>query len=128
MNKATGGHPDHGGYSKPAKPHDWRRTMSDNVATALLVYTTLQIFFAVKALSKAMEYSLVPYLALLVLVAAFIPVCRHFEKRWARLPDHLAGDMALRPRFREDAAWLWLMAIGIPLLLTWAFKLLPAGA
>ena len=58
-----------------AKPLDWRRKMSDHIAYALLVYTVLQIFVTMGAL-KSEGGSLLPYLALIILVAAIIPVCR----------------------------------------------------
>ena len=59
---------------------DWRKRMSDNIAYALLVYTGMQIFVTVQAL-KLEGMSILPYLALVVLVAAIIPACRAFERR-----------------------------------------------
>ncbi len=70
----------------PAKPRDWRKRMSDNIAYALLVYTALQIFMTMGAL-HGKGGSILPYFALVVLVAAIIPACRRFEKRWNRLSD-----------------------------------------
>lgn len=110
------------GSGTGGKPRDWRKAMGDNVATALLVYTALLIFSAVKALAVAMEYSLVPYLLLIVLVGVFIPVCRYFEKRWLPLSDDAAGDPAFAGLFRRDQILLWLIAVGFPLLLTLLFK------
>lgn len=106
---------------RPARPVDWRRRMSDNIAYALLVYTGLQIFVTMGAL-KGEGGSLLPYMALIVLVAAIIPACRRFEKRWNRLSDEQAHDPALRSYFRRDQLWLWLLAIGLPFLLTGMFK------
>ena len=100
---------------------DWRKSMSDNVAYALLVYTTLQIFFTVKALSEGFS-SILPYVALIVLVAAIIPACRWFEKRWVNLSDEDASDMALAGAFRRDLISLWLLAICLPVALTALFK------
>lgn len=100
---------------------DWRRRMSDHVAYGLLVYTALQIFVTMGAL-KSEGGSLLPYLALVILVGAIIPACRLFERRWKALPDHLAHDPALRDRFRRDRTVFWLMAIGLPFLLTGLFK------
>ena len=102
---------------------DWRKAMSDHVAYGLLVYTGLQIFVTVKALSEGSS-SLLPYLALIVLVAGIIPVCRWYEKRWADLDDAAATDPALAPAFRRDCAALWAMAIGLPFGLTLIFKML----
>jgi hypothetical protein len=102
---------------------DWRRKMSDNIAYALLVYTGLQIFVTMGAL-RAQGASLLPYLALVVLVVAIIPACRRFERRWNRLSDDQAHDLALAGHFRRDRLALWLMAVGLPFALTALFKLL----
>jgi hypothetical protein len=95
--------------------------MSDHIAYALLVYTALQIFVTVGAL-KAEGGSLLPYLALVILVVAIIPACRSFEARWNRLSDAQAQDLALAPAFRRDRLALWLLAIGLPFALTALFK------
>ncbi|MEQ1542547.1 MAG: hypothetical protein ABL926_09865 [Novosphingobium sp.] len=105
------------------KPLDWRKRMSDNIAFALLVYTGLQIFLTMGALHGS-GGSLLPYFALVVLVAAIIPACRRFEKRWARLDDVQAADPAFASYFRRDRIWLWVLAIGLPLAVTGLFKLL----
>src|SRR6476646_10449191 len=96
-----------------AKAVDWRRKMSDNIAYALLVYTALQIFVTMGAL-KAEGASLLPYLALVVLVGAIIPACRRFERRWNRLSEAQAHDPAMAGHFRRDRITLWLLAIGLP--------------
>lgn len=100
---------------------DWRRKMSDNIAYALLVYTGLQIFVTVGAL-KSEGSSLLPYLALVVLVGAIIPACRRFEQRWNRLSDSQTSDPALATHYRRDRLALWLLAIGLPFALTALFK------
>jgi hypothetical protein len=106
-----------------AKPQrDWRKAMSDHVAYGLLVYTGLQIFVTVKALAEGTSTAL-PYLALIVLVAGIIPVCRWFEKRWAGLSDADAIDPAFAPAFKRDALALWAVAIGLPFALTLIFKM-----
>lgn len=104
-----------------AHPIDWRRKMSDHIAYALLVYTGLQIFVTIGAL-KSEGASLLPYLALVILVGAIIPACRRFEHRWNRLTDVQAADPALAPRYRRDRLALWLLAIGLPFALTLLFK------
>ena len=104
-----------------ARPVDWRRKMSDNIAYALLVYTALQIFVTMGAL-KSEGMSLLPYLALVILVAAIIPACRRFERRWNRLNDQQASDPALASYYRRDRLALWLLAIGLPFALTAVFK------
>jgi hypothetical protein len=106
-----------------AKAFDWRRKMSDNIAYALLVYTALQIFVTMGSL-KSEGASLLPYLALIVLVGAIIPACRRFERRWNRLSDEQAHDPAMAGYYRRDRLTLWLLAIGLPFALTGVFKLL----
>lgn len=115
----------HDGHAAP-RARDWRKAMSDHVAYALLVYTALQIFVTVKAMSEGLS-SILPYIALVVLVAAIIPACRWFEKRWASLTDEQAADMAYAGAFRRDTALLWVMAISLPLVLTGLFKLIFTG-
>lgn len=95
--------------------------MSDHVAYALLVYTALQIFMTVKAMNEGLP-SILPYLALVVLVAAIIPACRWFEKRWTGMSDADASDEALARDFRRDTIALWLVAILLPIALTGVFK------
>ncbi|WP_374406821.1 hypothetical protein [Pelagerythrobacter sp.] len=115
-------------YSGP-RPHtrDWRRGMSDNVAYALLVYTALQIFVTVHAM-KEIGASILPYLALVVLVAGIIPACRWFEKRWRNLSHEEASDPALAPVYRRDRLLLWGLAIVLPLALTALFRGIAAVA
>lgn len=100
--------------------------MSDTIAYALLVYTALQIFVTMDAL-RTEGGSLLPYLALIILVAAIIPSCRRFERRWNRLDDTQAADPALARPFRRDQAIVWGLAIGLPFAITGAFRLLGAA-
>lgn len=100
---------------------DWRRKISDHVAFGLLIYTGLHIFLTMTQLKNA-SGSVLPYFALIVLVAAIIPACRWFEMRWDTLSDAKASDPALAPAFRREVALMWLAAIGLPLLLTFGFK------
>lgn len=106
-----------------ATPLDWRKRMSDTVAHALLVYTGLQILVTMGAL-KANVHSLLPFVGLMVLVAAIIPACRLFEARWNRLGDVRAADPALAHAYRKDQLTIWALAICLPFVLTGAFKLL----
>ena len=71
---------------------------------------------------KAEGASLLPYLALVVLVGAIIPACRRFERRWNRLSEQQAHDPAMAAYFRRDRLMLWLLAIGLPCALTALFK------
>ncbi len=100
---------------------DWRKRMSDNVAYALLTYTGLQIFMTMGALHNR-NNSLLPYFALVMLVAAIIPSCRYFERRWCRLDETQVSDPCFARRFRRDRFWLWTLAIGLPFLVTGLFK------
>ena len=118
MAKAVPGHRE---PAPTARRRDWRKAMSDNVAYALLVYTGLQIFLTMHAIKTVAKGSALPYLSLIVLVAAIIPACRRFEKRWEGLSDEQARDPALRPLYRRDQFTLWLLAIGLPFLLTALF-------
>jgi hypothetical protein len=99
--------------------------MSDNIAYALLVYTALQIFVTMRAIEGA-SGSAMPLLALVVLVAAIIPLCRKFERRWEAMDDETVSDPALRGLFRRDQAMLWALAIGLPFVLTGLFKAITA--
>jgi hypothetical protein len=121
MSKATGQH--QARATTKTRVRDWRRAMSDHVAYGLLVYTGLQIFVTVKALSEGTS-GLLPYLALIVLVAGIIPALRWFERRWIGLDDTQAADEAYSAAFRRDISGLWLLAIGLPFALTVIFKAL----
>lgn len=102
---------------------DWRQRMSNTLAYALLVYTALQIFVTMGVLTRQ-GGSLLPYLALVILVAAIIPSCRQFERRWNRLDAVQAADPTLACRFHRDRRIIWAMAIGLPFAITGAFRLL----
>lgn len=106
-----------------AHPRDWRKSMSDNVALALIVYTALQIFVTVHAMTKGMS-SIAPYVLLVLLVAGIIPFCRKYERRWTGLTDEQAADPELAGAFRRDQIALWLLAIVTPLALTGFFMLI----
>ena len=107
----------HAAEEQTTEIKDWRKRMSDHVAWALLVYTGLQIFMTVKALTAGMS-SILPYMALIILVAAIIPACRWFERRWTVMSDEEAHDPAFAAAFRRDTLMLWAMAIGLPIVLT----------
>jgi hypothetical protein len=102
---------------------DWRKRMSDTVAYSLLVYTSLQIFVTLRTL-EGEGGSMLPMIALVVLVAGVIPMFRHFERRWEALSDAAAADPALRGDFRRDQLATWAVAIGLPFLLAAVFRML----
>jgi hypothetical protein len=105
---------------RSARPLDWRKRMSDNVAYALLVYTALQIFVTLGTM-HGKGGSMLPYVALIILIVAIIPACRRFEKRWARLSDAQAADRQFARFYRRDQLWLWLLAIGLPFVVSGLF-------
>ncbi|MDD3798242.1 MAG: hypothetical protein PHE36_03580 [Novosphingobium sp.] len=111
--------------AKGAKPCDWRRRMSDNVAYALLVYTGLQIFMTMAVL-KGAGGSTLPYLGLVLLVGAVLPGFRALEKRWEGLSNAEAANPALNPAYRRDRRLIWGLAIGLPFALTGVLKVLDA--
>lgn len=106
---------------RQARTVDWRRRMSDNIVYALLVYTGLQIWVTLGALN-GQGASLLPYLALVVLVVAIIPACQRLEHRWNRLGDAPAGDAAVARLFRRDRRVLWILAIGLPFAMAGLLK------
>lgn len=95
-------------------PRSWAQKMSNHIAYALLTYTGLQIFVGMAAI-KGESRSILPYFALILLVAMVIPACRNFERRWERLGDNL--DSAMSGLFRRDALLLWIAAIASPFLI-----------
>jgi hypothetical protein len=99
---------------------DWRKAMSDNVAYALIVYTGLQIFLTVDAIKETGLRSLA-MLCLIILIAAIIPAAHKLDKRWRDLTEHDAHDPALNTAFRRDQILLWLLALGLPFVLTLIF-------
>lgn len=108
-----------------AKGHmrDFRKSMSDHVATALLVYTGLQIFATVHAMREGMN-NIAPYVILVILVAGIIPFCHKYEHRWTILSDEQGTDPALAPAFRRDVIVLWALALLVPIALTAFFKII----
>lgn len=119
MNKAL--------HSQVAKPVsiDWRKKMSNNVAYGLLVYTALQIFVTMHELQDK-SASILPVFVLVILVAAIIPMFRHFERRWEYLTDDQARDAAYAPAFKRDQIKVWVLAALLPFLITGGFKVLSA--
>lgn len=107
-----------------ARTVDWRKRMSDTVAYGLLVYTGLQIFVTMQALEGGNSASMLPMLALVVLVAGIIPLFRRFERRWEHLDDAAAHDPALRGAYRRDQLRVWACSVGLPFLVTGVFKAL----
>jgi hypothetical protein len=99
----------------------YAKRMSDHVAFALIAYTLLLIFMVTPSI-ETKGTSLLPYLLLVLLVAAVIPSCRRFEYRWKMLDASELGDDGLKTRFAFDRIKLWFGAIGIPFLMTLVFR------
>lgn len=123
MRKNIAADPGREGTAMQGHALDWRKRMSDTVAYSLLVYTSLQIFVTLRTL-EGEGGSMLPMIALVVLVAGIIPMFRHFERRWERLSDIDAADPALQPSFRRDQLATWAVAIGLPFLLAAVFRAL----
>lgn len=104
------------GHGSRRAQRSWPQRISDNLAYGLLVYTALQIFVTMKQL-KELSHSLLPYLALAVLVAAIIPAARAVERKWVAMGADEAFDPAHEGRFRRDRLIIWLTVIGTPFLL-----------
>ena len=106
-----------------SKARDWRKQISDHIAYGLLVYTGLQIFLTMAALRQE-STSLLPYLALVILVGAIIPACRMMERRWSCLSESEARDPAREMAYRRDRMMVWMAAIGMPFALSGLFRVL----
>ncbi|MXO65455.1 hypothetical protein GRI91_06785 [Altererythrobacter endophyticus] len=99
------------------------RRFSDHIAYALLVYTGLHIFVTMGAM-KTGQGSVLPYLALVVLVMAIVPACRLMQRRWDGCTENAADNAVLGARFRRDCLAVWLCAIGLPFAITGLFTLI----
>jgi len=117
----------HDGAAHTSARLDWRKRMSDHVAWSLLVYTALQIGLISFAGESGLHGSIMPYFALVVLVAAVIPGWRLFEARWADLSDDAAADPALAGAFGRDRLLLWATALALPLVMTGFFRLVDSA-
>lgn len=107
--------------AKPRK-RDLRKAMSDHVATALLVYTGLQIFATVHAMREGMN-NIAPYVILVILVAGIIPFCHKYERRWTTLSDEQVAQPDMPAAYRRDVILLWSLTLVVPIGLTALFRL-----
>lgn len=120
MGKAIENHEDYGA-ADAAPSRDWRKGMSDNIAYALVIYTGLQILVTVNALKQGFS-SILPFFALIILIAGIIPACRWAEARWKDLSAEEADTRAQAGEYRRDQILLWIAAIGLPLAITAVIK------
>lgn len=115
---------------KPAMPmrdaHGYAKRMSDNVAIALVIYT-LMLIFLVTPNMETKGMSILPYFLLVAMVGIVIPIFRRFEWRWTHLDGIELSRSGLDSRFLADRIKLWLVAIGVPVLLSLASYGLSTG-
>ena len=95
----------------------WDKKMCGQVAWALLVHTTLLIFFVTTKMESP-GTSILPYFVLVLMVALFIGIGRHYDRRWRVLGPSELSDRSKTARFRFDQFKIWALAIGLPFL--WA--------
>jgi hypothetical protein len=98
------------------QPKGYAKRISDHIAMALVVYTLLLIFTVTPSLESGMR--IWPYFLLVLLVAAVIPFFRGLDHRWTALENSELSDGGLNTRFAKDKVKLWIVAIGIPLILS----------
>lgn len=115
-------HQDHGS-DHGATATDWRKSVSNHVAIALIVYTALNIFLTVEAIKDTGLRSL-SMVCLIILIGGIIPACHKLEKRWRDMSLDGAQTAAADGRYRRDIAMLWLLALGLPFALTMIFRAL----
>ncbi|MCX7285937.1 MAG: hypothetical protein NTX28_18190 [Novosphingobium sp.] len=125
MNKALHSQGTQAARPAPARSaaFDWRKKMSNNVAYGLLVYTGLQIFVTMHEIQGS-SASILPLFVLVVLVAAIIPLFRHFERRWEGLSDDQAHNPGYKAAFRRDQIKVWALAAILPFAITGGFRAL----
>lgn len=122
INGDTGRRTDYQTASHETDLSGWQRKISNHIAYALLAYTGLQIFVVMGAIGGH-GMSMLPYLALIVLVAIVIPLARKLEKRWEIF---LAADPApaeIQSRYSFDRIKIWAFALGFPFLIVGLSKL-----
>ncbi len=113
---------EHAPHSHSRARKSYTKRISDHVATALVVYTLMLIFFT----SPTMESkgtSILPYFMLVIFVAMVIPACRNMEHRWQALDAAEFGQDGLKTRFTFDCVKLWSAAIILPIILSVLFTI-----
>lgn len=113
---------DRDGYTMRHADHSrgsvaWDKKMCGQVAWALLLHTTLLIFFVTTKMESP-GTSILPYFLLVIMVGMFIGIGRHYDRRWRVLGPSELSHGSKMARFRLDQAKLWVLAIGLPFL--WA--------
>lgn len=110
-------------HAKHSRVHkSYAKRMSDHIAFALVVYT-LALIFVTSPTMESKGTSILPYMMLVIFVAAVIPACRNLERRWTVLEASELSDGGLETRYNIDRAKLWMTAIGVPFLLAFIFTI-----
>lgn len=104
----------HGGY--------WTRKITNNAASALLVYAALQIV-ATNAVGMSGGGSLAGFIGIAILVGLVIPAVRWLERRWRHQEADLPPRMAER-LFQRDRRLLWAAALLLPFAWTALYVLI----
>jgi hypothetical protein len=92
------------------------RGMSRHASAAMLLFAGWQVWLAV-SLSGTPGGSALPWVALVLLVAAAIPFARRMERRWQRLTEGAFPCAGLLAAYRRDRARIWLLALAVPPML-----------
>ena len=100
----------------------WQAKISNHIAYALLAYTGLQIFVVMGAIGGH-GMSMLPYLALIVLVAIVIPLARKLEKQWDRFLATKPSAHEISSRYNFDRIKIWVFTLGFPFLIVGLSKL-----
>lgn len=91
----------------------WTRRMTNNAASAILVYAVVQIVLT-SALHVRGIGPAVGYFGIAVLMGAAIPFARQLEARWRAFEATERSSRAVEARFRRDRATLWTAAVLFP--------------
>lgn len=109
--------------NKPDKAH-WQRRISRHIACGVIAYTMIQIVLMLSVM-RSHAMSMLPYVALIVLVAVVVPLARRLEKRWQWFLAAALSDSEITREYRRSRIVVWASAIGGPFLLMALFS---AGA
>lgn len=100
-----------------------KNRISDHIAFALIVYTLMLIFMVTPAI-KAKGMAIWPYFLLVFLVILMVPFCRGIERRWARFEGSIESGSPEARRFVFDRCKLWIVAVGVPILISFGFSMI----
>ena len=103
----------------------WQRRISRHIAFGVIAYTVIQIALMLSVM-RSHAMSMLPYVALIVLVAGVIPLARQFEKRWQWFAAAALSDAEIAREYRRSRIIIWASAIGGPFLLTAVFSAVAA--